>query len=727
MDGGRLFSFVSDRKNRWETRLVPSAASRSSRHPAASAPAGATGTPASGQPTVDVTAITCRDDFLLELGQALGGQASIRPVDSVDAALASLTAIAKRGQVLVLDALDANEVRPTVDAVQSRAPQAVILVFAAEALERQVAAAVKGSKAFAVLPSPIDTRKTQAIFAGVIEEATARRSAATGDAGAAPAAAEFTLGAFSPRSAEALALDERGGRGRLLGVAAGIAAALALAGGALWYFTRAPGPKHVTATTTAPPPPAATPAASVAPAAPEAVLAPAPTADLSIVQGKVDELLEKARLAMRERRYTEPAGDNALLYYRSAVAASASNGEARDGLQRVAGVIAGRFDEALNAGHVDEAAQNLANFKAAVPDDPRVADLTARLAGVQLAKAVADGNLDRAAALLRQAQQSGALPADQFAKWQKDIARRQDEVRVERLASLADERIRDGRLIDPADDSAKYYVHQLLSGAPANPNAQRAAHDLASACLHKARDAALAKNTAEQDRWLNEARAAGATPADISAYQRDLAAVRVKAAQAEGDRLAQLARDRLRDGHLTDPAQDSAAYYLTQLQATDPDNATMIATSHDLAKQLLERARTSLQAGKSADQDLAAARHWGADPKDVAAVQQTQAAPKAGSVDPATLAASLKPIKTVPPEYPQSALDRRVTGSVILSYTVDAKGETRDVQVVQSTPPGTFDRAAVAAVRHWRYQPMVVNGTAIEVPAKTLVRFELPK
>jgi len=31
---------------------------------------------------VDVTAITTRDDFLLELGEALGGQASVRPVDS---------------------------------------------------------------------------------------------------------------------------------------------------------------------------------------------------------------------------------------------------------------------------------------------------------------------------------------------------------------------------------------------------------------------------------------------------------------------------------------------------------------------------------------------------------------------------------------------------------------------------------------------------------------------
>ena len=700
---------------------MPSAASRSSRNPAAAAAAGASDTPASTQPAVDVTAITSRDDFLLELGQALGGQASIRPVDSVDAALESLAPTARRGQVLVLDALDVNDVRPTVDAVQGSAPQAVILVFAAEALERQVAAAVKGSKVFAVLPSPIDGRKTQAVFAGVIEEATARRKSAGTGAAAAPAA-DFTLGTPSARSAEALALDERGGRSRLLLIAALVVAALAIAGGAAWYYTRPASPAAAAAApAAAPEAPAAAPAA-----APEATLAAAPTADLSIVQGKVDELLEKARLAMRERRYTEPAGDNALIYYRSAVAANASNGEARDGLQRVAGVIAGRFDEALNAGHLDDAAQSFANFKAAVPDDPRVADLGARLVTAQLTKQLADGNLERAATLLHQAQQAGTLPAEQLAKWQKEIGRRQDDVRVQRLAALVDDRIRDGKLTDPADDSARFYVHQLATSAPGNPNTQRAEHDLIAACLHKARDAALAKNTAEQDRWLNEARAAGATPADLSGFQHDLAGARAKAAQADGERFAQLSRERLRDGRLTDPAQDSAAFYLTQLQSADPDNAALIPVSRDLAKALLERARATLQAGKSADQDLAAARRFGADPKDIASVQQA-AAPKAGSPDPATLSARLKPLKTVPPDYPQNALDHRVTGSVMLSFTVDAKGETRDVQVLQSTPPGTFDHAAVAAVKRWRYQPVLVNGTPVEVPARTLVRFELPK
>jgi TonB family protein len=526
-----------------------------------------------------------------------------------------------------------------------------------------------------------------------------------------------------------------GGKGRTLMIAGACVAVAALAAGA-WFFTRggngaAPAPaaaaqSHGT--------PAAAPAAQAeavpagAPAeATETALPAAPSADLSIVHGKVDELLEKARLAMRERRYTEPAGDNALIYYRSAVAADAASGEARDGLQRVAGVLAGRFDEALNAGRLDEAAQNLANFKAAVPDDRRVAELSARFANAQIAKALADGNFERAAALLRQGQQSGVLSSEQAARWTREVARHQDEARVQRLATLVEERIHDGKLADPADDSARSYLRQLQSTYPSSPHTARAQRALASAYMRKAREAGIARNGAEVERWLNEARGVGVSAAEISTFQHDLAGAQAKAARTEGDHLAQLARERVREGRLTDPSQDSAAYYVTQLQSADPENAALAAVSRDLAKLLLDRARAAAQAGKSADQDLAQARRFGAADRDVQAVQQLTAGRGGANVDPATLAGSLKAVRTVPPEYPQSALTKGVSGSVLLSFTVDAKGNTSDVQVVQSTPAGVFDRAAVSAVRRWKYAPVMVNGTAVEVPTRTLVRFELPK
>lgn len=697
-------------------------ATSASRSTDAAAPAAASGKPAA-RPAADITAVTTHDDFLLELGQTLAGQAAVRPVETLEAALENVAA-SKRGQVLVIDARDVRNVRAAVDTAHAKAPRAVVLVFAEGAAEKPLGAALKGSKVFAVLPTPIDVRKTQAVVEGAIAHALANKAAASAHAAPSvpPALAELGIGAFRPTSAPAPARSA-GGTGRrrvLLALAAAAAAALAVAGGAWWYFTHggAAAPKAAPARTST--------AASPAPAPGDHTVT-VPPADTSIVQGKVDELLEKARLAMHERRFTEPAGDNALLYYRSAVAADGRKAEARDGLGRVAAVLAGRLDEALNGGRFDEAALTLANFKSATPADPRVAAFELRLYSAQIAKAFSDGNLDRAAALVHQAQQSSSLPAEQIGRWRADLTHRQEDAKVQRLAALVDDRIDEGRLIE-GDDSAKSYLKQLLAAGRANPSTQRAQHELSAAYLHKAREAAVAKNGAEEERWLGEARAIGMKPEDMAAFQREIAGARAKATQAESERLVQTARERMRDGRLTDPVQDCAAYYLTQAQSTDPASASVADAGRELAQQLLARARAAIGAGKPPDADIALARRWGADPQELLAVQQLQAQSKAAATtDPAALAASLKRLRATAPEYPQSALTQRISGAVTLEYTVDTRGETRDVHVVEASPPGVFDQAAIAAVKRWRYAPRVVNGAAVEVPVKTRVRFELPK
>jgi TonB family protein len=681
---------------------VVSAAS-ASRTSDAAAPAAAVKT---SQPATDVTAITNRDEFLLELGQALGGQAAVRPVETLEAALAAMAG-SKRAQVLVIDAGTVPNARAAVDAAGAAQPRAAVVVFATAAGEKQLATTLKGSKVFAVLPTPIDVRKTEAVLTGAIAAAETNKAAAAATQATTP---PLSIGALRPQAAPPGARAGADNSRRTLLAVAAVAVLAAAAAGAWWFFQGRQ--------------PAAAAHPVAAPASRATVVAP--VADTSILQGKVDDLLEKARLAMHERRFTEPAGDNALLYYRSAVAADASNAEARDGLQRVAGVLAGRFDEAMNGGRLDEAAQTLANLKSAAPADARVAAGEQRLYGAQIAKAIADGNLDRAAALVRQAQQSSSIPADQLARWRADVSHRQDDAKVQHLAGLVDDRIHDGHLDDP-QDSARSYLLELQTAAPGNAATQRAAHALIGAYLHKARDAALAKNSAEQQRWLDAARRTGMTPAEVLEFEKDVATARQKAAQADSERLLQSARDRLRDGRLTDPAQDSAAYYLTQLQSSDPGNAALADAGRALAGKLIERARTAVLAGKAADADLALAKRWGADPKDLAAVQQLQPPPPPAAVDPATLAGNVKRVRSTPPDYPPGALAQRVSGSVTLEFTVDARGDTRDIHVLESTPTGVFDQAAINAVKHWRYAPMVVNGAAVEVPVKTHMRFELPK
>jgi TonB family protein len=693
----------------------PSSASHSSE----TATRAAGSAPKDSQPAVDVTAITSRDDFLLELGQALGGQAAVRPVDSLEEALQSMAG-GKRGQVLVIDACAVAEVRAAVDAAHAQVPRAVVLVFAEGPAEKELGAALKGTKVFAVLPASIEPRKTQAVFAGAMAEALASKAPPTSRATAAAEGA-LTIGAFRARRTPHAPDEDRAGRPRVVLIGAALAAAGVAAGG-LWFFMHGNGGPVAPATQPAAP---STPAPAAATSPADNALPAAAPATNSLVQGKVDELLEKARLAMHERRYAEPADDNALLYYRSAAAADAVNGEARDGLQRVAGVLAARFEEALSGGRIDEAVLTLANFKAASSADARVASFEQRLYSAQVYKALADGNLDRAATLVRQGQQSGSVAADQLARWRSDVARHQEDAKLRRLAGLVEDRIRDGRLTE-ADDGARGYVQQLQSTAPANANTQRAVHALTAAYLKKARDAAVAKNNADEERWLNEARGLGMKAAEITAFQRELVGARQKAAQAESDRALQLTRVALRDGRLTDPAQESAAWYLGQLQSSDPGNAALADASRELSGKLLERARAAVLAGKSGDADLALAKRWGADPKDVLAVQQL-AAPKSKGLDPASVASSLKRLRAPSPDYPATALAQRIGGSVTLEYTVDSSGETRDVHVVEATPPGVFDQAAINAVKHWRYAPLLVNGAAVEVPVRTRMRFELPK
>jgi periplasmic protein TonB len=714
---------------------VASPASNASRgHETGAAASSAGNSPAStNRPAVDVTALTTRDDFLLELGEVLGGQAGVRPVDSIAVAVEFLTS-AKRGQVLVIDSRDQLDVRSDVDQAHTQAPHAVVLVFATPEVEKQVGATLKGANVFAVLPIPIDKRKTGAVLDAAMTDAVAKKASARVNPNAGPA---VTIESFQPRSDSASTPPperekSKAGLFAVVGVAA-----VALAGGGYWFLNKGASSAPVAnpQKTTAP----AQTAAQDNSAANDANL-DKPNVDTSIVSGKVDALLEKARLAMRERRYLEPVGDNALLYYRSAAAADPNSGEAKDGLQRVAGVAAARFDDAMNSAKYDEASLALANLKVAAPNDQRIGAFELKLTTAQINKALAEGNVDRAAALVRQAQQSPNIPADQLTRWRSDIARRQEDAKVQRLANLVSDRIRDGKLTDPADDDAKTYVQQLHEMAPSNAITQRAVHELNAAYMRKARDAAAAKDPGGADRWLAEARAGGVSASEITAFQRDQASVRQKAVQQEAERFAQSARDRIRDGKLTDPANDSAAYYLTQLQQIDPNNPVFAQLSRDLASKLLDRARQAELAAKpsAADPDLIQAKRWGADPKDILAVQQTVPVPKpatagparsaaaAAGLTPAQLAQNLKRLKYVPPEFPSKALAQRVSGSVTIEYIVDTNGDPRDVRVVEASPPGVFDHAAITAVKKWHYEPVVANGASVEVPVRTAIRFELP-
>jgi protein TonB len=61
-------------------------------------------------------------------------------------------------------------------------------------------------------------------------------------------------------------------------------------------------------------------------------------------------------------------------------------------------------------------------------------------------------------------------------------------------------------------------------------------------------------------------------------------------------------------------------------------------------------------------------------------------------------------ITYVPPEYPRAAEMRGLEGWVDVEFALTADGQPREVEVTDADPAGTFDEAAIDAVRQWRYQ-----------------------
>jgi protein TonB len=80
-------------------------------------------------------------------------------------------------------------------------------------------------------------------------------------------------------------------------------------------------------------------------------------------------------------------------------------------------------------------------------------------------------------------------------------------------------------------------------------------------------------------------------------------------------------------------------------------------------------------------------------------------------------------IERVQPEYPELARRAKVQGVVILEAVVDREGRVQDVRLLRSIP--LLDRAAMDAVRHWRYSPLLVGGQRESFILTVTVNFSL--
>lgn len=77
------------------------------------------------------------------------------------------------------------------------------------------------------------------------------------------------------------------------------------------------------------------------------------------------------------------------------------------------------------------------------------------------------------------------------------------------------------------------------------------------------------------------------------------------------------------------------------------------------------------------------------------------------------------------PRYPIDSRRRREQGVVLLALLVGTDGRVKTISVSNSSGARRLDDAALAAVRKWRWSPMLVGGVAVEVRGLVEIPFVL--
>jgi len=79
-------------------------------------------------------------------------------------------------------------------------------------------------------------------------------------------------------------------------------------------------------------------------------------------------------------------------------------------------------------------------------------------------------------------------------------------------------------------------------------------------------------------------------------------------------------------------------------------------------------------------------------------------------------------IKRVQPKYPQTALAAHTQGAVQIEATINKEGSVINPKVVHGDP--VLARAALDAVRQWRYKPYYLDGEPVEIQTEISITFK---
>ena len=313
----------------------------------------------------------------------------------------------------------------------------------------------------------------------------------------------------------------------------------------------------------------------------------------------------------------------------------------------------------------------------------------------------------------------GAAPAPSSQAPAQAVSSKVAGMGADALRAAANKALAEQRLYAPAGDNAMEYYVALRDKAPTEAAVSSALTDLMPYTLIATEQSIAREDFAEAQRLYALMQKADpqapALPrlkqgiADGQAALAQRTADAEAASQEEAQRQAELERQRQAEQQR---AQQQAAQQLAQQQAAQPAPAPAASAP---AAGAAPQSQAPAQAQPAAQREARQPAEGQSDPDAPAQRQARQPAPEPAPAAPAPAPASAAPkpapltlraISTPSPAYPTNALREGRSGEVVVEFTVNPDGSVSNPRVVRADPPRTFDRAALNAVRRWRFQPV---------------------
>ncbi|MBC7983585.1 MAG: TonB family protein [Candidatus Obscuribacterales bacterium] len=428
----------------------------------------------------------------------------------------------------------------------------------------------------------------------------------------------------------------------------------------------------------------------------------------------IEEDIRLAQRAFNAGRIATPSDASALYYYGEALQLDPKHVAAQTGYEQTVERLIEQIEQALVEERLEAAADNLAVLSDVRPNHRRFTYLSAQLAKARSYQAAARSRTgdkptnDRGpTSVTRPATVSPpALTANS--------SESQRQQTVSRWISTAQQRMAQGRLVTPENDSAESYLRQAERTDPTNTAVQRMLSEIGERLMAEAREALSRQQLETARRRLNDAVRFDPNPNTVDRLQREIDAAATTGTRSQYLRLA---LQRTREDQLLEPERDSAKYYLSQLQRLDPSSAETEQALRALGMRLIDRANqaSKQQQFNTAVRLLSEARQIGFAGTELTdaetGLRTARNPPPASAIQP--LAAAPKLLKAASPVFPDDAAKAGVEGWVDVGFRITPNGGVTEVAAVASNAPGRFaaqfERAAVAAIGRYQFEPRAIS------------------